>query len=134
MIFLCQLQEQPPMSKVRFLGCVLDYEDATGYVTVEHRYQINSSRPRSFTAQIDMNIVLGTAKPECFQSGSWINIIGYVQEPPNRKSQKSKASRSRSAVPGLPVVQAVLVWSAGALKVDKYERAIEQYLAQESAA
>jgi len=60
--------------------------------------------------------------------GAWINVVGTVSfssqtERDSQSGSKSgrKRSRSRSRV---IAVQAILLWSAGLLKLDDYEKAL----------
>jgi len=61
--------------------------------------------------------------------GAWINIAGTVVDSSQveRESQSSsKAGRRRSRSRSRAIaVQAILLWSAGLLKVDDYEKALE---------
>jgi len=131
LVFLYQLNGQPLNKKVRFLCCVVDYNEQKGCLTVEHRY------PRSIIGQIctnavvDVNIVLETMRRPLLQAGSWVNVVGYVQSVSTvtRRVSSSKVSRQLNVEPCLPKVQAVLIWDAGAVQLDKYEETIEQHMA-----
>jgi hypothetical protein len=52
---------------------------------------------------------------ETTQVGAWVNVIGYVrQNTEMRSTSKHRAS----------LVDAVLIWSAGAIKLEDYEAAV----------
>ena len=70
-----------------------------------------------------MNLVLETAKRDVAQDGVWLNVIGYV------RTDSTAATRPQNEVPEggpLPMVQAVLIWSAGAIDVKSYEETLQQ--------
>jgi hypothetical protein len=126
-IFIHQVLDQEQNAKVRFLGCVIDYDDRTGRLTVKHDYpRVASSRPPT-EATVDINMVLESTNMELLQPGSWINVIGYVRSLPMSKGRRPSTSR-RKTVAELPEIQAVLVWSAGAVQVEKYEKTMEEHL------
>lgn len=52
---------------------------------------------------------------ETTQVGAWVNVIGYVRQDTETQSTSNlKAS----------TVDAVLIWSAGAIKLEDYEPAV----------
>ena len=61
------------------------------------------------------------------ETGRWINVIGYVKD----LQQTHKATTTTSLVArspwdlGLVLVQAVLIWDAGAVRVNEYEKTME---------
>lgn len=61
------------------------------------------------TVQIDISQLLDTIQHQDLQLGAWLNVIGYIT---------SSTSRSRSKI------QAILVWSAGAINLQQYETAL----------
>lgn len=61
------------------------------------------------TAQVDISQLLDTVQHQDLQIGAWLNIIGYITP---------TTSRSRSKI------QAILVWSAGAINLQQYETAL----------
>ena len=52
---------------------------------------------------------------ETTQVGAWVNVIGYMRQ--NIESQSTSKLRAST-------VDAVLIWSAGAIKLDDYESAV----------
>lgn len=121
-IFLSQLKDQELTSKVRFLGCVLDYNESTGRILVEHDLCTGLEKCRPSRAAVEMKLVLETANASCFQKGAWVNVIGYVQS----KGALNVETSSSSA--DIPSIQAILVWNAGAVQLDKYEDIIRGHL------
>lgn len=128
LIFLHQLHEQQVTAKVRFLCCVLDYDAKTGCLLVEHKYNQDETASHRTSAVIDINLVLESTKPICLQKGSWINVLGYVEHIPRVKSHKLQSNTKSTDTAKLCRVQAVLVWEAGAVRVDKYEEVVKQHL------
>jgi hypothetical protein len=52
---------------------------------------------------------------ETTQVGAWVNVIGYMRQ--NAESQSTSKLRAST-------VDAVLIWSAGAIKLEEYEAAV----------
>jgi len=52
---------------------------------------------------------------ETTQVGAWVNVIGYMRQ--NDGSQSTSKPRAS-------MVDAVLIWSAGAIKLEDYEAAV----------
>jgi len=52
---------------------------------------------------------------ETTQVGAWVNIIGYVRQ----NTEMQPTSKLRASM-----VDAVLIWSAGAIKLEDYEAAV----------
>jgi len=131
LVFLYQLNDQPPNTKVRFLCCVVDYNEQNGCLTVEHRYPRVVTGPACISAVVDLGLVLETTRCSLLQTGSWVNVVGYVQSVATvkRRISSAKANRQSNVETSLPKVQAVLIWDAGAVQLDKYEETIKQYLA-----
>ena len=63
-------------------------------------------------------------KTELLASGTWLNVIGYVQD----QASVSTHSHSTKITPDRATVQAILLWDAGPLKLEQYERAVEHRL------
>lgn len=74
---------------------------------MKHNYPI--SRAPS-VANVDIEHVMESMKPGQVDVGSWLNVIGYVQD---KKEH------------GI-FVQAITIWSAGNVELDTYVRAIEK--------
>jgi Telomere capping, CST complex subunit len=77
---------------------------------------------------VDVNLVIETVESGLLDNGSWVNVIGYVQGGPQLQN---KAKTKRSGIPSRntghkALVQAVLIWDAGAIKANEYEKTLEQ--------
>lgn len=126
-VFIHQLAKQECNTKVRFLGCAIDYDDSTGRLIVEHKYPRDTSSKLPMRAIVDINLLLDTIKTDALPTGSWINIIGYLQHTSLPKTRVSSSGRRRT-VQDLPRVQAILMWNAGAVRVEEYEKTLEDHL------
>ena len=65
-------------------------------------------------AQVDISLVADSLTGSDTQEGAWVNVIGVV----------SRAGRIRRGI--MVQVQAMMVWSAGALNIQRYEQALEE--------
>lgn len=82
-------------------------------------------------AAVDVNLLLETLKCTDTQAGEWVNVMGYVQGPELEKGGKKSKGVGRQggkeADEGTVVkLQAVMLWSAGGLKVWEYEKSLER--------
>jgi hypothetical protein len=85
---------------------VNQYHESTAMLSLFHDFPSIQNR---HTVQIDISQLLDTFQHENLQIGAWLNVIGYITP---------STSRSRSKV------QAILVWSAGAINLQHYETAL----------
>ncbi|KAF2704748.1 hypothetical protein K504DRAFT_389425 [Pleomassaria siparia CBS 279.74] len=106
LVLLSALPTCTPGQKVRFLGCVEEYDVATATLRLKHDYP-SSDAPK--IASLNIDHVLQTIKRTELEVGAWINIIGYVE----RRKDK-----------GI-FVQAITVWGAGNVDINAYEKAID---------
>ena len=95
---------------------VVAYDVSRGTLVVEHAYPQNTLAPLRTT--VDVNLVLETLPTQHLEIGGWLNVIGYV-----RRNQSKVGKRSFGEV---IVIQALLLWSAGPIKVGEYERALSR--------
>lgn len=74
---------------------------------------------------MDVNLLLSTLKPTDTQVGEWVNVMGYVTSQPvlARPNRKPDSGAPRQAT---VAVQAVLLWSAGSIKLGEYERILTE--------
>jgi len=109
------------------------YDIASGVLTLGHHYPSSSA---TTLAQVDIDLVMETSSRLDLEVGAWINVIGYLTAtPPQMTSTLRRAATEvrtqarrkgeRSADPRTVSVQAVMLWSAGAIKLDEYERSLE---------
>ncbi|KAI9769230.1 MAG: hypothetical protein M1840_004359 [Geoglossum simile] len=110
---------------------VTAYKAATGILTLQHAYP--SSRPHVPTAYVDILLLLSTVEPTDTQFGEWVNVIGYVTEgsspPDSSGGEKRNSLRAEEHLAAR--VQAIVLWSAGALDVGEYEKVLEDRLEAE---
>ena len=82
---------------------------------------------------VDLKLVMETLRSTDTRVGEWVNVVGYV-EADNVKLDKEVRGGSREWRGGdiegqdgemaRPKVQAVMLWSAGGVKLADYERAV----------
>ncbi|KAL2137793.1 hypothetical protein VTI28DRAFT_8252 [Corynascus sepedonium] len=122
---LSHLPEKGVGDKVRFLGCVTSYSTASGVLTLEHRLP---EETRSVQALVDVNLVLESLGSEQTRVGEWVNVIGYITD------IALSINGGKESAPPTPIVhaQAVLLWSAGAFDIRKYEASLKALLMRTS--
>ncbi|KAL8756875.1 MAG: hypothetical protein Q9199_002634 [Rusavskia elegans] len=128
LILLSNLPSCSHGEKVRFLGCVSQYDPTTGTLCLDHASPASSANA-AVTAAVDVNLVLETLKCTDTQVGEWVNVMGYVQgvevEKGGKKTKAVRHGGGKEASEGKVVkLQAVMLWSAGAVKVWEYEKAL----------
>lgn len=131
---LSSLPSLPIGAKVRFLGwyvercfgiavavitdqnvSVTSYALETGTLFLVHRYPKSSQ----VKAAVDINLLLETITSENLRTGELVNVIGYIT------AKDTLKSRDRSHEQFAQVsVQALLLWSAGPLDLQRYEQAL----------
>ncbi len=103
------------------------YYPSTGTLDLQHAYPASSAANSCVTAAVDVNLLLETLKHTDTQVGEWVNVMGYVQGVGEQRGGKKGARRGmeHEASQGKIVkVQAVMLWSAGDVRVWEYERAL----------
>ncbi|KJX95780.1 hypothetical protein TI39_contig1051g00016 [Zymoseptoria brevis] len=113
LLLLSQVHLHAPGSKIRFLGCVDSYQISTGTLVIQAEYAAASSAVPTVLASIDN--VLEDVDHEMLQTGAWVNVVGYI-----------RAAHGKEDVPR---VEVLMIWSAGAVKVDDYHSAARSYQA-----
>jgi hypothetical protein len=106
---------------------VRQYNVGIGHLILEHNYP--RSREEPSTVSVDINAVLEDLTSEELRVGSWLNVLGYVRDttPPATSFSSQQSSQSNEALPAKvaprPVyIEAVMVFSAGAIALGEYER------------
>ncbi|KAL1627414.1 hypothetical protein SLS54_002339 [Diplodia seriata] len=118
LVFLSDLPRMGAGDKARFLGCVDSYDARTGTLILKHAYP---TKP-SVIARVNIDHVLESVKCTDLEVGAWLNIVGYVRSPPpNRRSQMAQKKNVADGV----YVQAIMLWTAGDIKLDNYEKAVD---------
>jgi hypothetical protein len=123
LVLLSQLGRCVPGTKVRFLGwycyrCyifsfVLMYASVDQYIVQAAILRLKHNHPTStppVVANVSVEHVLERVKRHEMDVGTWINVIGYVEQ------RKEKGI----------FVQAVAVWDAGDVDLEAYTRAVEK--------
>ena len=132
--FLSSLNSIPIGSKVRFLGCVTSYKVSSATLSLQHPYQSSQAGPT--IALVDVTLLLESLKREDTQIGAWVNIIGYVEgSSEDERAMKKGVKRGSEGVlsggdSGIAWVRvkAIMLWSAGGVKMGEYEKALEDRL------
>lgn len=72
-----------------------------------------------------MDPIIDTLNVELTQVGAWINVVGYVKH--LEQTSKAPASHASKDAPlwAASSIDAIAVWSAGAIKLDEYEAAVK---------
>jgi len=125
LVFLSSLPSLPTGSKVRFLGCVTHYALASGTLTLQHAYPPPSAG--NAIAMVDVTLLLEGLRREDMEVGAWVNVIGYVEEGERRMKGRREGDGGGSVGVSVQVrVKAIMLWSAGGVKVGEYERVLEE--------
>ena len=128
--FLAHLPSHPQGNKVRFLGCVTKYDIKTGVLELQHTYP--PAYDINVIAVVDVNLLLENLKREDIVVGAWVNIVGYVEEviTKREKAKGSNGNLGQGGISGVNLVkvQAIMLWSAGGIKIGEYERALTERL------
>ena len=104
------------------------YNVNIGHLVLEHNYPRNKEEPN--TVSVDINAVLEDLTSEELRVGSWLNVLGYVRDisPPDASFSSQQGSQQANEVvpakdsPRPVYIEAVMVFSAGAIALGEYER------------
>lgn len=102
---------------------VVDYDIVKGQLVLEHAYP-SHIRPIP-RVSVDVKLILETVDASLLRTGAWVNIIGYSRLT-GPKSRRNKAKTQQGSRVEIPSMQAVLMWPAGALRVEDYEITLEE--------
>ncbi|EME46610.1 hypothetical protein DOTSEDRAFT_125228 [Dothistroma septosporum NZE10] len=116
LVLLDEVAQQEAGTKIRFLGCVHEYNVSSGTLTLRDGIPVTTERGHTTFTRVDNEML--SLNSELLQVGTWLNIIGYVRTP---KLSKQMAK--------IPMVDATMVWSAGAIQHAKYGVAAKSYQA-----
>ena len=89
------------------------YDSELGILRLRDRFPTTSATCDA--SNVNVNNLLDVLNVETTQVGAWVNVIGYVRQ----DSESQLTSKPRAST-----VDAVLIWSAGAIKLEDYETAI----------
>ena len=65
---------------------------------------------------MDVNLLLGTLHLTDTRVGEWVNVMGYITVPSSKQDPRSEDEQANVSV------QAIVLWSAGSVTVDQYEK------------
>ncbi|KAI9753363.1 MAG: hypothetical protein M4579_005188 [Chaenotheca gracillima] len=113
--------------KVRFLGWLVIRSHRRGRGSVADYSTSRASLDVGYGAattkvSVDVGLLLSTLDRTNMEVGAWINIIGYICVVPEVTTQSKKTRPAGETV----YVQAIMIWSAGAIDVGEYERVLRQ--------
>nr|OQO17311.1 hypothetical protein B0A51_12152 [Rachicladosporium sp. CCFEE 5018] len=111
LVLLSQVAGMSEGSKVRILGCVSSYDVPSASLLLEDHATISQ---RS-TVLVNVDGITNTLNAELTQIGALLNVVGYVDHSSVVDASEKKSSAN---------VNALMIWSAGAIKVDEYETAV----------
>ncbi|KAK0752415.1 telomere capping, CST complex subunit-domain-containing protein, partial [Schizothecium vesticola] len=121
---LCLLSSLPfkeAGDKVRFLGCVSSYSISSATLTLIHPRPDDRSPVR---ALVNVDLVLARLGSEQTRVGEWVNVLGYITSVPSIGSKPADGPRTPTVS-----VQALLLWSAGSVDLQKYEASAQSLAA-----
>ena len=118
------------------------YSARKGVVYLVHPQYSSSASASSIThaeipiiAVVDVTHALGgeTFQDRDLEVGSWVNVLGSICW---RQDGKHVRHRGRQGKPGLKKqgwvnIQAIIIWSAGSLRLDTYEQAVRMRMQSE---
>lgn len=102
---------------------VLEYEVERGRLHVEHAYPHDAVPTPS--AHVDIDLVLESLNDATLRNGAWLNVIGYVKNGEGTRMKRRKSTKDNKTDSPEILVQAILIWDAGSVNVDIYEKTIE---------
>ncbi|KAH8596470.1 CST complex subunit Ten1 [Bisporella sp. PMI_857] len=114
LVLLSELQKCTLGEKVRFLGCVTAYSTKSATLTLQHNYPPG----HKVIALVEVELLLSTLKSNETQVGEWVNVIGYIK-------QAQEADDHHVSLVNV-IVQALVLWSSGPIKLEDYETVLEQ--------
>ncbi|KAK3714490.1 hypothetical protein LTR37_007796 [Vermiconidia calcicola] len=130
LVLLEQLPSIKAGTKIRFLACVHAYNPKQGELILRDRYP--ATTPETPTAIVNVTNVLENANHELLEVGAWLNVVGYVTKPADSiKSAVVASKQNRNERTTKPLeprsVEATMLWSAGAVNLNRYKSAVRGY-------
>lgn len=96
---------------------MISYSSASALLTLEHRLQEDTC---PVFALVDVKLVLESLGSEQVRTGEWVNVMGYITGITAATGSKGSSHRSSRVR-----VQALLLWSAGPLDLQRYEASVK---------
>jgi hypothetical protein len=84
------------------------YDSMSATLHLKDRFASTTAPSTPGSASVNVAYVLDALNFELTQVGAWVNVVGYV----------------KTTADGRCCVDAVVIWSAGAIKLDEYEAAV----------
>jgi hypothetical protein len=111
-------------------GSVHEYNGNQAQLILRNQYPTTSLDIP--TAIVCIESVLENVQHHLLEVGSWINVIGnvrdvFVSDRPAAHTARSDHQLARAATGGSIFIDATMIWSAGAVKPDKYNKAVRAY-------
>lgn len=135
LMLLGQLDTLQRGEKVRFLAwqvqasrrhsSLLTNSSVQEYDTSTARLYVHDGAPPTrddLSIAVDTSNVLESVNHEHVATGAWINIVGYVQH--RKLSQRIRASAPADRAAICIEINATMIWSAGAIKLEAYNAAV----------
>jgi Telomere capping, CST complex subunit len=98
------------------------YELATGLLVIQHNFPSGSNH----RALVDINLILDTPGKVDTDTGSWVNVIGYITATTLLGPAKVTENLKTSATS----IQAIALWSARSINIKEYENALVDHQAE----
>jgi hypothetical protein len=87
-------------------------------LTLEHDFPSGSIHK----ALVDVNLLLSNLQSTDTRIGEWVNVMGYITAPPSNQHRNPEDRKTNI------FVQAIVLWSAGGVKLDEYENVLADQL------
>ena len=119
MLFLCSTLNQ---------DSVQSYHPSEAKIVLRDKYPATTTTVP--TAVVSIENILEDINHDLLQTGCWLNVVGYVRMPPVDAARRSKSSKDVSKpkeASQQTIVEATMMWSAGAIKLDMYKSATQEY-------
>ncbi|TGO27968.1 hypothetical protein BPAE_0034g00480 [Botrytis paeoniae] len=111
---LADLQQFSEGDKVRFLGCVINYNRDSAVLTLQHNFPIGNG----IKASVNVRLLLNSLTHYETRVGEWVNVVGYVADTDEPQDIKTRKLGTDIAI------QAIALWSSGPIQLDAYERSL----------
>lgn len=123
---LCALQRSDVHDR-SLVPSIHSYDGRTARLILRDRYPATAKDVP--TVIVNVEHVLETLRHDLLETGAWLNIMGYVRPCPDAADAKAhtKPKRTKRKAAQQPAyVEATMIRSAGAIKLDKYDAAITE--------
>jgi hypothetical protein len=95
------------------------YNTSTATLLLKDRFPAGTS-----STAVNVANIIDALNVELIQVGAWVNTIGYVRESGRQITVTGSKFTMHSDLGPVTAVDAVIMWSAGAVKLDAYETAV----------